>query len=89
LELLRDDTRLHLGDQVLGVDAEDAVQPGNDQDDAAPLGERAAGEAAAGAPGKDRKALRIGQLQDGGDLLRRARVDHGVGEKFHLGGVIA
>jgi len=68
LELLGDHPRLHLGDQVLRVDAQDPVEAGHHQNDAAPLGERAACKTAPRAAGEDRDLLPVGKLQHRGNL---------------------
>jgi hypothetical protein len=79
--------RLDDGNQVVGVDLEDPVHPGEHQDNAAMDRKAAAGEAAARAPWQDRDPLAVGQANDLTDFLGASRVHHQVGQMLVLGGV--
>ena len=88
LELFGDNPRLDLGNQVFGVDAQNAVHAGCYQHDAACLGQGAARESAPRATGKNRETAKIGKPENGGNLFRVGRVHDRIRQIFHLGGVV-
>ena len=54
-----------------------------------PFGECAGGEAGSCSTGVDREPFGVGQFENPGDLLDASGMDNGIGQKFHLRGVIA
>ncbi len=84
----RDDARLHLGDQVVLVDAQDAVQAGKHQCDPPLDRYAAAGKAAARAPRVDGDFFRIGHFKNQADLRCVRRFDDHIGIKLLLGGIV-
>ena len=80
--------RLHNGDEVLGVNLQDPLQPSHGQKDAAGRGEGSATYAGASAPGHDGYALPVSDLDGPGHLLGGAGNDHDLRVARRLGAVV-
>ena len=79
------DPGLDDGEAVLDVDLEDRVHARGDEQDAALLGQGAAGQAGPGAAGGHGHPARVGQAQHRGHVLRSAGEDDDIGRIFRDG----
>ena len=78
VDVLHDDARLDLGDEVFEIDVDDLVEAEHREDDAALQGRRARREIRAGAARVDGDLVLVRDLQDLRDFLRRAGADDDV-----------
>ena len=78
VDVLHDDARLDLGDEVFEIDVDDLVEAEHREDDAALQGRRARREIRAGAARVDGDLVLVRELQDLRDFLRRAGADDDV-----------
>src|SRR6266478_1156773 len=83
-----DDAGLHDGALIFGVDFQDAVHAREDEHHAAGAGERAAGEAGAGAAADDRNFVFGGEFHALRDVLGGCGKNDDVGKTFFDGAVV-
>ena len=84
-DLHEEDAGFDFEGHVLLVERKDAVHVGEVEEDAAVDGDGAADEAGAGAAHRDGYALGVGVFHDARDLVRRKRLDEGVGAVARTG----
>src|SRR5690348_8866619 len=77
-ELLADFARFYGTDQGLAIYGADPIQSPQIDNDPTPVGVRRALYAAAAAPGRDRQASGVSNLDDLGDLFRRRGAHHDI-----------
>src|SRR6266850_3125352 len=87
-EFIVDDAGLHDGALIFGVDFQDAVHAREDEHHSAGAGERAAGEAGAGAAADDRNFIFGGEFDALRDVIGGCGKNDDVGEAFFDGAVV-